>query len=455
MSPKFHFQILFLSLLLSSSIFCEEDMPEEISNIYSWAKENNIEISPSLTLFKADRYSPSHTFYFFKTKEIVPEGTTLLKMHSDIILSPTNLRKYVENHKNKKIANLWENLSKVNSTYLEYWDTKQLFYTTTIIENAVHKRKGNLYEKYKTYFNLYEDINMDNFPIFYLGKEIQFLAGTNLALSLRQAIDSLKEEYYILKNQLNISSVIEDNFMKFRILSLANSISNQVSETTSETIVVPFIDFFGKVVNKTFSNAEYSINAIDDKSFYFEIKTTKEIPKNSEIFIKFGQFSNQECLLFYGFVDENNYLAPEYYVDVFNRMFRKHMEVLDVDFSKVMIKETYELGSEVLDPDVIGTYQKLYPFIEKFKNKEEGAYLMQLANLNYYNDLYRFNYEDQLIENKLVGDQKIKNIKNIVKIEHLVVQNAIKKVKDAMNNFLKERKGKKEEKDSTKVSSDL
>lgn len=439
------FLLIILSFLLITEVFCVstiDELPEVITRLLEWSKNNEIEISEKLRINQPGKFSPNHTFFYFTAKEDIPENTTLLHIPADAIISPSSLEEFMKDSKNKKLANLWKNINKIESQYLAYWDTKQLFYITILFENAIHKKKGNLYTKFGPYLDLYEDINMDNFPIFYIGKEIQFLAGTNLALSLRQAVESLKEEYYLIKNSLNISNCLEDNYMKYRMLALANSVSYRKSEndTLTESIIIPFIDFFGKRVNASFTDAQYILRKTKDGKVELDIVTTRDIKKGAEIFVKAQNFPNQDCLLYYGFTDENNYLVPDFYIDTFNRMFRKHMEVLDVDFSKVMLKETFEIN-EVLDPQVLETYNKLYKHIDRYKDKEEGAYLMEIANLNYYYDLLRFTYEDQLIENKLIGDQKIRDIKIITKIEKLIVETALDKVKKAMNDFLK-KKGK-------------
>ena len=36
-----------------------------------------------------------------------------------------------------------------------------------IIENANRKKKGPIYKKYKEYFRMYEQINLDDFQVFY------------------------------------------------------------------------------------------------------------------------------------------------------------------------------------------------------------------------------------------------------------------------------------------------
>ena len=79
-----------------------------------------------------------------------------------------------------------------------------------IIEDSMNKKKGSLYQKYKPYFDMYEYINMDNFPVFYDDEEIHYLTPSSFGSELNEAKQSLKEEYYIINNDLQITTSIQD-----------------------------------------------------------------------------------------------------------------------------------------------------------------------------------------------------------------------------------------------------
>ena len=66
--------------------------------------------------------------------------------------------------KNKKLANLWDKVLNINQ-YLNYSSSKQLFYLSVMLSHATFNQKGKLYKKYEEYLNMYNYINLDDYPI--------------------------------------------------------------------------------------------------------------------------------------------------------------------------------------------------------------------------------------------------------------------------------------------------
>jgi hypothetical protein len=311
-----------------------------------------------------------------------------------------------------------------------------------LIEDAINKKKGALYNKYKPSFDMYEYINMDIFPVFYDEEERYFLAPSSFGNELSKAVESLKEEYYIINNDLQITTSIQDNFLKYRVLALANSLSFNNTKLNdrndfNESIIVPFIDCFRKVVLDYNASAEYKI-VLDnnDNKYYVEIRSKKDIEKNSEINLKWRKIPNEECLIYYGFIEKGNYVAPKMEIILFNNMFRKDLGVdEDRDLRDIMQRSRYELNTEFFNPDVVRTYKNISKLFDKYKDKPEGFYEMMRDNLNYYLELYDEQYTDGKINLYIKGNDKRKYIKSLMKIERLVVQKKIDYVNDVINDI--------------------
>ena len=415
-----------------------EKKEEEIPSIYKWAKKNNIFINEKLTLNK--NTDSSHNFYYFTTNSPIRNNTVLLRVPYDIMISPSSLEKHFQEIRSKKFAYLWEKILENKNPYISYYSTKQFFYMAILIENAINKKKGAFYQKYKPYFDMYEYINMDNFPVFYDEDEIYYLSPSSFGSELTQAVKSLKEEYYIINNDLQISTSMQDTFLKYRVLALANSISfnntKLKNNNNNESVIVPFIDCFRKVVLDYNSSATYSMNQDKDGNFYLEVKAIIDIPKDEEINLKWTRIPNNECLIYFGFIEKGNYLAPKFYVNVFNNLFKKEMGIdPKKEFNDIMQRGKFELSTEFFDPDVVGSYKNLSKLFDKYKNKPEGRYEMMADNLNYYLEIYQGQFSDGNINLYIKGNEKRQYIKSIMRLEKRLVQNKMNYVKNVINDI--------------------
>ena len=83
-------------------------------------------------------------------------------------------------------------------------------------------KKGKFYKEFKPYFNLYEYTNLDNFPIFYSQEQLTLLKGTNLFEEIKRTKESLENEEKDLYDEFNFKKTDKENFLKNRILILAN-----------------------------------------------------------------------------------------------------------------------------------------------------------------------------------------------------------------------------------------
>ena len=418
---------------------------EVIPSLYKWAKKNNIFINENLILNK--NTDSSHNFYYFTSNSSIPTDTVLLKVPYDIMISQSSLEKHFQSKRSKKFAYLWDKIIENKNPYISFFSTKQFLYMAIIIEDAINKKKGSFYNKYKPYFDMYEYMNMDNFPVFYDQDEIYYLSPSSFGFELNQAVQSLKEEYYLINNDLQITTSMQDTFLKYRVLTLANSISFNNTKLKdrndfNETVIVPFIDCFKKVVSDRNTSAEYSIKKDNDLNYFLEIRTIRNISKNEEIYLKWRRLPNNECLIYYGFIEKENYLAPRFYVNTFNNLFKKDLGVdIKEEYRDIMKKYRFELNKEFFNPDVVGSYKNLSKLFDKYKDKPEGRYEMMADNLYYYLDIYNGQFSDGNINLYIKGNEKRSNIKTIMKLEKRIVQNKMNYIKSVIND-IKEGKAK-------------
>ena len=416
------------------------DSKNEIETLYDWAKKNNIFINSKLRLNK--NTDSSHHFYYFTSNASISNNTLLLRVPYDIMISQSSLEKHFQEKRNKKFAYLWDKIIENKNPHISYFSTKQLFYMAIIIEDAINKKKGHIYNKYKPYFDMYEYMSMDIFPVFYDEEEIFFLSPTSFGSELKQAVESLKEECHIINNDLGITNSIQDNFLKYRVLALANSISFNNTKLKdrndfNESVIVPFIDCFKKVVLDFNATAGHKIFLDEkDNKYYFEIRSIQNIEKDSEINLKWRKINNGESLIYYGFIEKGNYVAPKYYINLFNIMFKKDLGVDEKkNFSDVIQRGRFELNTEFFNRDVVGSYKNLSKLFDKYKDKLEGRYEMMRDNLQYYLDLYDNQFTDGYINLYIKGDEKRRYIKSILKMERLVISSKINYVNGVINDI--------------------
>ena len=422
---------------------------ERIPSILEWAKKNNIYINENVTLNKNKDSDSSHNFFYFTSNSFIENNTLLLKVPYDAMLSQNTINKHFHDTKNRKWYFLWNQIADNKSGYIKDYTAKQILYISIIIENAINKKKGYIYNKYKPYLDMYEYINMDNFPIFYDEEERYFISHSGFGNELTKAIESLKEELYIINNELEIkTSISEDSFYKYRVLALANSINfnntflrRETNEKEyNESVVVPFIDCFKKVISKNLSTAEFSIKLDNNNKYYLEIRTIKEINKDEEIKLKWLNLSNQNALLYYGFTEEGNEFYPVYYINVFNNIFKRDLGIpTSNNFENIAKRDLYDLNSEFLEPDIVQSYKNISMVLDKYKDKKEGRYEMMLDNLNYYLRIYDEQFTDGNINLYIDGNQKRKNIREIMKLERKFVDNKMNYLRGLIK-IIKEKK---------------
>ena len=418
---------------------------DDISLIYKWAKKNNIIIHQNLQLKKNELNDIEHNFYYFKSNNNIKNNTLLLRIPGDIMVSQKSIEMILKKSKNKKFSNLWDKILSINQ-YINYSSAKQLFYISIILSDSTFRQKGKIYKKYKEYLDMYNYINLDHFPLLYTAKEMIYLNNSNFGKEINNNLKSINNEYYLIKNILNLdNTVLVDEFVKYRILSLSNSIY-----INNKTYIIPFIDCFQKKVNKT--NGKYNayiklIPPEDNNGQYdLEIYSNKTIKKDEEIYLLWKQISNSECLLYYGFIDENNLITSGYLVETINKNFMKDLNVdkinkkYNINFDNFIEPKFYDLNNEFYNEYFYYLYSNLSNYFEQYYHNNEGPYQMMKDNLGYYLKLYEEMYNNDLIIRNIEGINKKKYVKNVLGIEKKLIENRIKILNNKINRLRNEKK---------------
>ena len=425
---------------------------DDISSIYNWAQRNGIYINKALSLNKNRENDINHTFYYFTANETIKNNTLLFSIPSSILISQQSLEKMFKKGKNKKLANLWNKVLNINQ-YLNTSSAKQLFYISVMLSHATFNQKGKLYKKYEEYLNMYNYINLDDYPIFFKRNEMVYLNYSNFGKEIKNNFLSINNEYYLIKHELDMdSTIIVEEFIKYRILSLSNNFYHN-----NKTYIIPFVDCFKRLVNYTHkelnANLIIKYNNTKDKNntdkFSLEIYSTRKIKQNEEISILWKQLSNSENYLYYGFTDEKNLITPPFLVEFVNKNFLKDLNIdsinkkYNISFEDLIVPKYYDLNSEFFDTYLFDIYQNLSYYFEQYYHSNEGPYIMMKENLQYYLDLYNELYNDDMINRNIDGINKKKSVKIILGMEKKLLEKSIKIIEDKIRHIIKN----KEERD--------
>ena len=425
---------------------------DDISSIYNWAQRNGIYINKALSLNKNKENDINHTFYYFTANETIKNNTLLFSIPSSILISQQSLEKMFKKGKNKKLANLWNKVLNINQ-YLNTSSAKQLFYISVMLSHATFNQKGKLYKKYEEYLNMYNYINLDDYPIFFKRNEMVYLNYSNFGKEIKNNFLSINNEYYLIKHELDMdSTIIVEEFIKYRILSLSNSFYHN-----NKTYIIPFVDCFKRLVNYTHKelNANLIIKYNNTKNknntdkFSLEIYSTRKIKQNEEISILWKQLSNSENYLYYGFTDEKNLITPPFLVEFVNKNFLKDLNIdsvnkkYNISFEDLIVPKYYDLNSEFFDTYLFDIYQNLSYYFEQYYHSNEGPYIMMKENLQYYLELYNELYNDDMINRNIDGINKKKSVEIIKRKKKKLLEKSIKIIEDKIKHITKN----KEERD--------
>ena len=183
--------------------------------------------------------------------------------------------------------------------------------------------------------------------------------------------------------------------------------------------------------------------------FNVEIYSNKTIKKNEEIKILWKQVSNNENYLYYGFIDEKNLITPPYLVEFINKNFLNDLNIdstnkkYKINFEDTLVPKYFDINSEFYDEYLFDIYENLSFYFEQYYHSNEGPYIMMKENLQYYLNIYKELYNDDLINMNIGGINKKKYVKNILGIERKLIEQKIKILEEKIKDIIQH----KEERD--------
>ena len=106
----------------------------------------------------------------------------------------------------------------------------------------------------------------------------------------------------------------------------------------------------------------------------------------------------------------------------------------------------FDLTTDFFEPFVIDEYRNISKKIDKYRNKDEGLYLLMLDNLKYYLELYDNPLSDGNINMHINGKEKIDDIKDIMHNERNLVERRVERLEAIIKDIKEKKSLKREEK---------
>ena len=154
-------------------------------------------------------------------------------------------------------------------------------------------------------------------------------------------------------------------FLKYRIL-VCSRVFGYTKNNQDETGLVPYADLFNH--SQKCNTTWYFDDSLDS----FILKATSDIKKNSEIYDSYGEKTNNELLLYYGFTIKNNKNSRLYMKD--------SSDIIELDYNTKL--------SDIVDKDnkKEKIIRKLKTILESHQNKIKEGTIKDNNISNIYND---------------------------------------------------------------------
>lgn len=189
--------------------------------------------------------------------------------------------------------------------------------------------------KWKFYLDTFPK-NLNNFPIFYNENELELLKGSDLYTLIKNEYNEYKSEYQEIVNKTSATSVLGNDFFNdfLKMNVLVNSRRFLYTYKGKESsALAPFADMIN---HSRPPNARYYF---DSKKRVLEITARKNLEKNEEIFITYGNERNDSLFSYYGFFIEKN---ASILISVDLKEVKNNIEY-DNDIETIEFKLTYSL----------------------------------------------------------------------------------------------------------------
>ena len=406
-------------------------------NAYDSLLERGLNNSLQIAEILGMRYISENNKTYY-AKEDMPDQALIMKIPSSLIL---NLDKALELLNNKKLNKLYSEYQKtefkISLSFLPA-NSEQSFLSYLMYLVTHHKKqykKTKFYKYFRHLFNTFET-NLDYYPIFYNKQQLKLIQGSISYTNILFMREQFKEEYNQLEHLYKQQNLYSDEYINFRVLTLAKSINLR-----NVSSIIPFVDMFVS------DPIDYNVNLFfNETTKEVYVYTTKEIKKEDILKMKTEKMSNIKNFYIYGqtFEKMNDYIDNYKLPMVANEM------IQDLDNKKQIkyYKKNIDLNKKDFYKDALETYKSL-----SIDKKEDGS------DLSAYNLFLKYLEEKRERFNPITRNEidkafyNYKDIRNVVRILDLE-KNFLDKKLDELRKFIEKLK-KKIKKSENKINKDL
>lgn len=398
-----------------------------ISNKYEKLKKHSL----SKGAFISDMISLniSYNKYHFISNTNISSNTTLLSIPSSLFINVNNSFPFIS----KSYKQLYHNLSSIflpkNNTSFHIHSSEEItnpqlrvneIFLAFLQSITIPYHKGKLYKKYKHYFNLYSQSNLDNFPIYYTTEQLMLLVNTSLGSQIQLSKSSLEDEAISIKNLLSDISLFNyEEYYKYRVLSISKA-----SYFNNDVHLIPFIDMFNT------HPVHYSVTyEYDNVTQMLNVITKKDIMKGSDIVMEGYYLSNLYSLMFYGKTYEEGNYVDKYLVPLVHPEWIIESKYEDDD----IINEMIDLGKEDFYKEGIEKYRTLCKMIG-IEETDANAYSLMKNNLNMFWNDYLY-VEEYMYEKVFFSKEDAMNVKRVINVEKRLLKERIEFINNILLNL--------------------
>ena len=159
-------------------------------------------------------------------------------------------------------------------------------------------------------------------------------------------------------------------------------------------------------------------------------------PHFKKVIVVINPFPNSRYLLFYGFTFDNNS-----YIEPYKIKFLHHKLKNEIKYNNTILNpnlDSFDLSKESFIGDTMDEYRNLGVFFD-MPNNDDTGYILMLKNLKYYYEDYN-RVSDTDYYKKIILDTNRVNIKRIIDLEKLLLENRIRLLQEIVDDRIKNKK---------------
>jgi len=286
----------------------------KINSLLKWSSEYGFDASKIKIVYYSNNFRGVHANCRIKKGEIIAEMPNDLLITCDKICEESKLSKSViEKYENELISPF------LAAVAIMIWEIKQ---------------KKNTKSKWYEYVENYPT-DCNNFPYFYDKEEFEYLKGTEIGDTVLFDIKQLNDEYTKLCNLIpEIKEMTFKNYLFYT--TLANSRYFQADGAPYNSLSAPIIDMFNYYMDK----ADQLLWTYDNIQKKLIIKAARDIYRGEILSINYGNKSDGQFLLQYGFIPENNllkYIHVGASLSLADPLLAKKQEIIGLEKSQILL----------------------------------------------------------------------------------------------------------------------